>query len=110
MKVYAVHLINFLVTELEATIGILSEAIKPISWLIGRWRSESAIGSFPTIKEFEYEEDIEFSSFGQPLLNYRAYSFTPGPSANPIHFESGFLRIKPGTNSVAFMVAHNLGA
>jgi len=77
--------------------------------LIGRWRSESAFGSFPTIKDFEYEEEIEFTSYGQPLLNYRAFSFTSGPNATPIHFEAGFLRIKPGTDSVAFMVAHNLG-
>lgn len=103
------HPLQKFVSELEAKLGIENVAIKPISWLIGRWRSESAVGSFPTIEKFEYAEEIEFSSFGQPLLNYRAFSFTPEPNATPIHFEAGFLRIKPETNSVAFMVAHNLG-
>lgn len=97
-----------IVSELEAKVGIVNEAAKPISWLIGRWKSESAVGSFPTINDFQYGEEIEFNSFGQPLLNYRAHSFKPGPNA-PMHFEAGFLRIKPETNSVAFMVAHNFG-
>ncbi|XP_052867683.1 peroxynitrite isomerase THAP4-like [Anopheles cruzii] len=86
----------------------IHEALKPIQWLIGTWESVTAQGSFPTIRDFSYNEVIKFESLGQPLLNYEARSKNP-ISGNPMHLESGFLRIKPGTNEVAFMVAHNFG-
>ncbi|XP_059470506.1 peroxynitrite isomerase THAP4-like [Neocloeon triangulifer] len=95
--------------ELEGKVGIENENLKPLLWLIGRWKSESGVGTFPTVSPFEYAEEIEFFSLGQqPLLNYAAYSFKPGANV-PMHCEKGFLRIKPGTNSISFMVAHNLG-
>ncbi|CAH1365286.1 peroxynitrite isomerase THAP4-like [Tenebrio molitor] len=84
------------------------EALKPIAWLIGRWKSLKAEGSYPTIKPFEYCEEILFESLGQPLINYTSRTWHLGTS-NPMHLESGFLRIKPGTNDVALMVAHNFG-
>ncbi|XP_319543.3 peroxynitrite isomerase THAP4 [Anopheles gambiae] len=84
------------------------EALKPIQWLIGTWESVTAKGSFPTIKDFSYNEVIKFLSIGQPLLNYEAHSRHPESGA-PMHLERGFLRIKPGTSQVAFMVAHNFG-
>uniref|UniRef100_A0A182VXN8 THAP4-like heme-binding domain-containing protein n=1 Tax=Anopheles minimus TaxID=112268 RepID=A0A182VXN8_9DIPT len=84
------------------------EALKPIQWLIGRWESVTAKGSYPTIKDFTYNEILKFESLGQPLLNYEANSRHPDSGA-PMHLERGFLRIKPGTNQVAFMVAHNFG-
>ncbi|XP_035780202.1 peroxynitrite isomerase THAP4-like [Anopheles albimanus] len=86
----------------------IHEALKPIQWLIGTWESISAKGSFPTIKDFTYKEVIKFESLGQPLLNYESRSKHPVSGA-PMHLESGFLRIKPGTNEIAFMVAHNFG-
>uniref|UniRef100_A0A182LW67 THAP4-like heme-binding domain-containing protein n=1 Tax=Anopheles culicifacies TaxID=139723 RepID=A0A182LW67_9DIPT len=84
------------------------EALKPIQWLIGRWESVTATGRYPTIKDFSYNEILKFESLGQPLLNYEANSRHPVSGA-PMHLERGFLRIKPGTNQVAFMVAHNFG-
>uniref|UniRef100_A0A182Q6J4 PAP-associated domain-containing protein n=1 Tax=Anopheles farauti TaxID=69004 RepID=A0A182Q6J4_9DIPT len=86
----------------------IHDALKPIQWLIGTWKSISAKGSFPTIKDFTYSEVITFESLGQPLLNYESRSQHPQSGA-PMHLERGFLRIKPGTNQVAFMVAHNFG-
>ncbi|XP_065350879.1 peroxynitrite isomerase THAP4-like [Cloeon dipterum] len=95
--------------ELEGKVVSENEAVKPVSWLVGRWRSEAGRGSFPTIPTFEFAEELEFFVLGQqPLLNYTAFSFKPGPDV-PMHCEKGFLRIKPGTNSLSFMVAHNLG-
>ncbi|XP_055551791.1 peroxynitrite isomerase THAP4-like [Wyeomyia smithii] len=84
------------------------EALKPIQWLIGTWESTVAKGHFPTIKDFTYHEILKFESLGQPLLNYEARSRHPVSGA-PMHLESGFLRVKPGTNQLAFMVSHNFG-
>lgn len=86
----------------------INPALKPISWLIGKWKSTSAKGTYPTIDPFEYCEEIEFTSIGQPMLNYSSVTWHP-ENKNPMHLESGFLRIKPGTGDVAFMVAHNFG-
>jgi len=84
------------------------EALKPLEWLVGKWKSVSAEGSFPTISPFTYCEEITFTSYGQPMLNYNSVSWHPVKKC-PMHLESGFLRIQPGTNNLAFMVAHNFG-
>lgn len=84
------------------------EAISPISWLLGTWITEDGKGVYPTIKPFNYCEEITFQSFGQPLLSYHSRSWNP-VEKKPLHFESGFLRIQPGTKNLAFMVAHNFG-
>lgn len=89
-------------------VGPVHEAIKPISWLIGKWKSISAEGSYPTIKPFEYCEEVEFINVGQPLLNYSSKTWN-AVKLNPMKHESGFLRIKPGTNELSFVVAHNFG-
>lgn len=86
----------------------IHEALKPIQWLIGTWETISAKGHFPTIKDFVYAEVLTFESLGQPLLNYQARSRNTVSGA-PMHLESGFLRIKPGSNQVAFMISHNFG-
>lgn len=86
----------------------IHEALKPIQWLIGTWETVSARGHYPTIKDFVYSEVLKFESLGQPLLNYEARSRHPVSGA-PMHLESGFLRIKPGTSQVAFMISHNFG-
>ncbi|KAJ3638233.1 hypothetical protein MTP99_001631 [Tenebrio molitor] len=85
------------------------EALKPLTWLIGRWVSINAAVAYPTMKPVTYCEEVTYESLGQPLLNYQSRSCHPD-SGEPIHIERGFLRIKPGTNQVAFMIAHNLGA
>ncbi|KAK5647516.1 hypothetical protein RI129_002408 [Pyrocoelia pectoralis] len=83
-------------------------ALEPLKWLVGKWKSIKAEGQFPTIKPFTYIEELEFESVGQPLLNYQSRTWHP-VTKNPMHFESGFLRIDPGTSNVAFMVSHNFG-
>lgn len=82
------------------------EIIKPIQWLVGKWASINARGQYPNILPFEYVENITFSFIGQPMLNY---SSETSIKAKPKHLETGFLRIKPNTNNVAFIVAHNFG-
>ncbi|XP_044264497.1 peroxynitrite isomerase THAP4-like [Tribolium madens] len=86
----------------------VNEAVKPLSWLIGHWKSIKAEGVYPTIEPFSYCEEMVFESIGQPLLNYTSRTWHP-EKGNPMHLESGFLRINPGTNNIAFMIAHNFG-
>ncbi|CAK1587752.1 unnamed protein product [Parnassius mnemosyne] len=86
----------------------INEAMKPISWLAGRWFTEHGRGSFPNLKEFEYHEELEFLCVGQPMFNYISTSRHP-ETGTPMHQERGFLRINPGTNQLAFIVSHNFG-
>ena len=46
------------------------EAVKPLAWLIGRWKAVKTHGSYPTIKDFRYGEEIEFFTFGQPNIQF----------------------------------------
>ncbi|XP_068626049.1 peroxynitrite isomerase THAP4-like [Battus philenor] len=86
----------------------LHEALKPISWLAGRWVTEQGHGVFPNIKEFDYHEELEFICIGQPMFNFISVSRNP-EKGTPMHQERGFLRINPGTNQLAFIVSHNFG-
>lgn len=42
------------------------------------------------------------------MFNFSSLSRHP-EKQTPMHQERGFLRIKPGTNELAFMVSHNFG-
>ncbi|KAL0852873.1 hypothetical protein ABMA27_012666 [Loxostege sticticalis] len=88
--------------------GGIHEALKPVSWLAGRWTTKEGKGIYPNINDFQYHEELEFSCIGQPMFNYMSKSSNPETQA-PMHQERGFLRIKPGTNELAFMVGHNFG-
>lgn len=88
--------------------GPIHPAIQPLEWLIGKWRTVDAEGTYPSVKPFTYEEEIEFASLGQPMLNYVSTSWH-STNLNPMHLESGYLRIKPGTKEVSFIAAHNFG-
>ncbi|XP_053618946.1 peroxynitrite isomerase THAP4-like [Plodia interpunctella] len=86
----------------------IHEALTPISWLSGRWSTKDGHGTYPNISDFKYHEDIEFICIGQPMYNFSSLSKHP-EKQTPMHQERGFLRIKPGTNELAFMVSHNFG-
>ncbi|XP_072941353.1 peroxynitrite isomerase THAP4-like [Epargyreus clarus] len=84
------------------------EALKPIAWLSGRWVTEAGRGSFPNLTDFSYNEELEFICIGQPMFNYMSTSMHPEKHI-PMHQERGFLRIRPETNELAFIVSHNFG-
>ena len=46
------------------------EAIRPLAWLIGRWRCVKTRGYYPTMKDFFYSEEAEFAHFGAPYIQY----------------------------------------
>lgn len=86
----------------------LNDMVKPLSWLLGKWRSDAGQGIYPTIDDFKYAEEVEFTHVGQPNIQFSFYSWHP-VSKKPMHRELGFIRMQPGTNKVALMVAQNLG-
>lgn len=88
----------------------LHKALEPLAWLEGTWRTENqGNGKYPTIKDFSYYEEISFMSLGQPMFNYTAQSFSNSDLKKPMHRETGFLRVNPGTNQVTLISAHNFG-
>lgn len=87
----------------------LNAAVAPLEWLLGTWESdEPGEGTFPTIKPFRYAETLHFSHVGQPVINFMFNAFQI-ETKKPLHRECGFIRLKPGTNHVAFINAQNTG-
>ncbi|KOB61649.1 Uncharacterized protein OBRU01_25201 [Operophtera brumata] len=72
----------------------IHEALRPISWLGGRWSTKEGKGIYPNIPDFYYHDEMEFVCI---------------ETLKPMHQERGFLRIKPGTDNLAFAVSHNFG-
>ncbi|KAL5004322.1 hypothetical protein ScPMuIL_017778 [Solemya velum] len=86
----------------------LHEMMKPLSWILGKWKSLNGEGHFPTIKDFAYIEEVEFFHVGQPNIQCCFYSSHP-ESKKPMHREVGFLRLKPNSDQVAIILSHNNG-
>ncbi|KAG5312636.1 THAP4 protein, partial [Acromyrmex insinuator] len=88
----------------------LHKALESLAWLEGTWRTENqGSGKYPTIKDFSYYDEISFMSLGQPMFNYTAQSFSNSDLKKPMHRETGFLKVNPGTNQVTLISAHNFG-
>lgn len=73
--------------------------------LLGTWSGQGQ-GSYPTIQDFSYVEEITFGHVGKPFLSYR--QVTKGNEGQPLHSESGYLRI-PGPGRAEFVVAMPTG-
>ncbi|XP_027685426.2 peroxynitrite isomerase THAP4 isoform X3 [Chelonia mydas] len=87
----------------------LNPVIEPLSWMLGTWLSDPpGDGDFPTMKPFQYLEEVRISHVGQPMLNFSFNAFHPD-TRKPMHRECGFIRLKPDTNKVAFISAQNTG-
>lgn len=87
----------------------LHEVLSVLAWLEGTWITEEpAAGMFPTIKPFNYYDEINITSIGQPLFNYIAQSWDP-ETGTPMHRETGFLQIIPDTDQVTLNLINNLG-
>lgn len=87
----------------------LHELLHVLAWLEGTWvTDELAVGTYPTIKPFNYYDQINITSTGQPLLNYVAQSWHPD-LGTPMHRETGFLQILPGTKKIVLSLIDNIG-
>ena len=65
----------------------------PLAPLLGTWRGHGE-GSYPTIDDFAYTEELVFGHVGKPFLSLvqRSRDRTTG---EPLHAEAGYLRALP---------------
>jgi hypothetical protein len=64
--------------------------LEPIAGLVGTWRGAGE-GSYPTIEDFAYTEEVTFGHVGKPFLSY-VQRTRDATSGLPLHAESGYLR------------------
>ncbi|MDK9611868.1 FABP family protein [Propionibacterium freudenreichii] len=72
----------------------LNPALMPLAWLIGRWQGNGH-GTWPDSGDFEFGQQIEFSTNGQPYLHYFSQTYVADKNGNPvspISMETGFWR------------------
>lgn len=87
----------------------LNPAVAPLAWMLGTWVSDPlAEGGFPSIPSFRYKDEAVISHVGQPMLNF-TFSASHPETGKAMHRECGFIRVKPGTNQVAFICAQSTG-
>lgn len=83
----------------------LAPNLAPVSTLLGTWRGEGA-GSYPTIEDFSYTEEVTFTDVGKPFLVYVQRTWSP--AGGPLHTETGYLRV-PGDGVVEFVLSQPTG-
>jgi len=111
-------------TVADPAIGRATEhpAIAPLSFLLGRWRGTGK-GDYPTIKPFDFLQELTFSHIGKPYLIYTSRSWRLATDENgelsrdengnlvrlePLAVETGFWR--PQQNgTVEVLLAHPTG-
>ncbi|XP_056453637.1 peroxynitrite isomerase THAP4-like [Gadus chalcogrammus] len=87
----------------------LDKAVSSLDWLLGNWESvEPGKGSYPSLKDFRYTEDLHFAQMGQPIINFM-FNASDAETKKILHRECGFIRMQTGTNRVAFIIAQNSG-
>ena len=68
-----VHFSETIITEQDKKMQAQHEAVKKVSWLIGKWIGRNGKGVYPTIKSFEYKESLEVlhPEPAQPVLHLK---------------------------------------
>jgi THAP domain-containing protein 4 len=80
---------------------------KTVSFLIGTWKGEG-VGIYPTIKTFEYEEELTFTPLpGKPILFFVQKTWKKDDKT-PLHAESGYIRV-PKENLVEMVNSQPTG-
>ncbi|KAL7072103.1 hypothetical protein ACQ4LE_008772 [Meloidogyne hapla] len=90
------------------------DSLKPISWLLGVWRSEhDGKAMFPTIPKFTYGEEISISLtnpklHAEPAFNYTAFAWS-AHDRDELHSENGYITVYSGGTRVALTTVMNNG-
>lgn len=72
----------------------LNPALMGVAWLIGRWEGKGH-GTWPGKGEFEFAQQIDFSTNGSDYLHYISQTFTvdeDGAPVEPLFSETGYWR------------------
>lgn len=89
--------------------GLPAELL-PLSWLLGRWVGVG-VGGYPTVPEFRFGQEVDFSTDGRPFLSYWSRTWLldeNGQQVKPLAMETGFWRPRPD-NTVELVLAHPTG-
>lgn len=66
--------------------------VQPVSALLGVWHG-SGVGSYPTIKSFQYDEELHWVNSGRPFVAYTQRTWAANTKREkPMHEENGFFR------------------
>ncbi len=86
----------------------LNPTLMPLAWLIGRWQG-SGHGNWPGRGDFEFGQQIEFSTNGQPYLHYLSQTYVADSKGNPVSplgMETGFWRPQDDKKTVEVVMCH----
>ncbi|VDL88622.1 unnamed protein product [Schistocephalus solidus] len=84
--------------------GDVHASMGKLSFLLGNWHG-SGVGTVSESRSFNYQEDLEIKSIGQPSFSYTGNAVRDG---KPMHRESGFIKCHTD-GQVCFVVVDNLG-
>lgn len=83
---------------------------KPLVWLLGTW-SGTGRGTYPTIEDFQFRQDVIFQQDGRPFIHYMSTSMIIDDDGNKVRDaaqETGFIRPQPD-RTLEFVMTHNIG-
>jgi hypothetical protein len=89
----------------------INPALLGLNWMLGTWQGNGH-GTWPDTGDFEFGQQIEFSTNGGPFLHYMSQMWTLGPDgqpSGPLTMETGFWRPNLDSADVEVLLAHPEG-